>query len=121
MRFYIAGWCMLMWIDPGQYGYIYGIEISVKNLNMTKTIFSTVSYSWNPPGIDTGYDAGQYGWKRVDTVLIPYGPGSKSGCVWLHSRNADLIVNFLACLTCVDLHVIPDSPAPTLVDSQWQT
>jgi hypothetical protein len=23
------------------------------------------------------------GWNRVDKVLIPYGPGSKSGCVWL--------------------------------------
>jgi hypothetical protein len=25
----------------------------------------------------------QCGWNRVDTVMIPYGPGSKSGCVWL--------------------------------------
>jgi hypothetical protein len=26
---------------------------------------------------------GLCGWNRVDAVLIPYGPGSKSGCVWL--------------------------------------
>ena len=72
-----------MRLEPGQYGYQYGIEIRVKILNMTKTFFSAVSYSQNPSGIDTGYDAGLYGWNRVDTVLIPYGPGSKSGCLWL--------------------------------------
>jgi hypothetical protein len=72
--------CGSMQLDPGQYGYQYGIEILAKILNMTKTIFSAVSYSRNPSGIDTGYDAGLYGWNEVDTVLIPYGPGSKSGC-----------------------------------------
>jgi hypothetical protein len=70
-----------MRLEPGQYGYQYGIEICVKILNMTKTFFSAVSYPRNPSGIDTGYSAGVYGWNRVDTVLIPYGPGSKSGCV----------------------------------------
>jgi hypothetical protein len=67
-----------MWLEPGQYGYHYGIKICVK---ITKTFFSAASYSRNLSGIDTGYDAGLYGWNRVDTVLIPYGPGSKSGCV----------------------------------------
>jgi hypothetical protein len=70
-----------MRLEPGQYGYQYGIEIPVKNFNMTKTFFYAVAYSRNPSGIDTGYDAGLYGRIRVDTVLIPYGPGSKSGCV----------------------------------------
>jgi hypothetical protein len=93
MQFYIAGWCWSMRLEPGQYRYQYGIKIRVKILNMTKTVFSAVSYSRNPSRLDSGYDAGLYGWNRVDTVLIPYGPGSKSGCVWLHSRNADLIVN----------------------------
>jgi hypothetical protein len=58
MQFYIAG----------QYGYQYGIEIRVKILNMTKTFFSAVSYSRNPSGIDTGYNADLYGLNRVDTV-----------------------------------------------------
>jgi hypothetical protein len=89
-----AGWYESMRLEPGQYGYQYGIEILVKIFNMTKTFFSAVSYSRNPSGIDTGYDAGLYGRNRVDTVLISYGPGSKSGCVWLHSRNVDLIVNY---------------------------
>jgi hypothetical protein len=93
MRFYIAGWCGSMRLEPGQYGYIYGIKILAKILNMTKTIFSAASCSQNPSGIDRGYDAGLYVWNRVDTVLISYGPSSKSGSVWLHSRNADLIVN----------------------------
>ena len=93
MLFYIAGWCKSMLLEPGQYEYQYGIEIHVKILNMTKTFFSAASHSRNPSGIDTGYDAVPYGWNQVDTVLIPYGPGSKSGCVWLHSRNAYLIVN----------------------------
>ena len=93
MQFYIAGWCGSMRLEPDKYGYQYGIEIRVKILNMTKTFFSAVSYSPNPSGIDTGYDEGLHWWNRVDTVLIPYGPGSKSGCMWLHSRNADLIVN----------------------------
>jgi hypothetical protein len=70
-----------MRLEPGQYGYHYGIEIRVKVLNMTKTFFSAASYSRNPSGIDTGYDAGLYGWNRVETVLIPYGPRSKSSCV----------------------------------------
>jgi hypothetical protein len=76
--------CGLMQVNAvrtGQYEYQYGIEIRVKNLNMTKTFFSAVSYSRNPSGIDTGYNAGQYGRNRVNAVLIPYGPGSKSGCV----------------------------------------
>ena len=30
---------------------------------------------------ETSLNIPAYGWKRVDTVLIPYGPGSKSGCV----------------------------------------
>ena len=59
-----------MRLEPGQYGYHYGIEIHVKILNMTKTFISAVSYSPNPPGIDTGYDAGLYGWNRVDTVFV---------------------------------------------------
>jgi hypothetical protein len=88
--------CGSMRLELGQYGYQYGIEIRVKNLNMTKTFFSAVSYSRNTWGIDAGFDAGLYGWNRVDTVLLPYGPGSKSGCVWLNFRNSDLIVN---CLT----------------------
>jgi hypothetical protein len=70
-----------MRLEPGQYGYHYGIEIRVKNLDMVKTFFSAASYSRNPSGIDTGYDAGLYGWNRVDTVLIPYTSGSKPGCV----------------------------------------
>jgi hypothetical protein len=113
MQLYIAGWCGSMRLEPGQYGYQYGIEIRVKLLNMTKTFFSAVSYSRNPSWIDTGYNEGLYGSNQVDTVFIPYGPGSKSGCVWLHSRNADLIVNcfdpFNPCgppsnslLTCTD-------------------
>jgi hypothetical protein len=73
--------CGPMRLEPGQYRYQYGIEIRVKILNMTKTFFSAASYSRNPSGIDTGCDAGLYGRNRVDTVLIPYGPGSKSGCV----------------------------------------
>jgi hypothetical protein len=64
-----------------QYGYQYGIEIHVKILNMTKTFFSAVSYFQNSSGIDTGYDVGLCGWNRVNTVLIPYGSGLKSGCV----------------------------------------
>jgi hypothetical protein len=60
-----------MQLEPGKYGYQYGIEIRVKILNMTKTFFSAVLYSQNPSGIGTGYDAGLYGWNRVDTVLIP--------------------------------------------------
>jgi hypothetical protein len=87
-----------MLLEPGQYGYQYGIKIRAKILNMTKTFFSAVSYSRNPSGIDTGYDAGLYGWNRVDTVLISYGLASK-----------------------VDLHLISDSRAPTLVDPQRQT
>jgi hypothetical protein len=70
-----------MRLEPGQYGYQYGMEIRVKILNMTKTFFSAVPYSRNPSGIDTGYDESLYWWNRVDTVLVPYGPGSKSGCV----------------------------------------
>jgi hypothetical protein len=70
-----------MRLELGQYRYHYGIEIRVKILNTIKTFFSAASYSQTPSGIDTGYDAGLYGWNRVDTVLIPYGPGSKSGCV----------------------------------------
>ena len=105
MQFYITGWCGSMRLEPGQYGYHYGIEIRIKILNMTKTFFSAASHSRNPSGIDTGYDAVPYGWNRVDTVLIPYGPGSKSGCVRLHSRNADLIVNcfhpFRPVWTCI--------------------
>jgi hypothetical protein len=88
-----------MRLEPGQYGHQYGIEICVKILNITKTLFSAVSYSRNLSGIDTGYNAGLYGWNRVDTVLIPNGPGSKSGCVWLHSWDADLIMN---CFTRFD-------------------
>jgi hypothetical protein len=38
--------------EPGQYGYIYGIETRVKILNMIKTVFSAASYSQNPSGID---------------------------------------------------------------------
>jgi hypothetical protein len=45
-------------LELGQYMYQYGIEIRVKILNMTKTFFSAASYSSNPSGIDTGYDAG---------------------------------------------------------------
>jgi hypothetical protein len=58
------------------------IQISIRNRNSCKnfehikTFFSAVSYSRNPSGIDTGNDAGLYWWKRVITVLIPYGPGS---------------------------------------------
>jgi hypothetical protein len=86
--------CGSMRLGPGLYGYQNGIEIRVKILNMTKTFFSAASYSRNPSGIDTGYDPGLYGWNWVDAVLISYGPGSKSCCVWLHSRNAELIVNY---------------------------
>jgi hypothetical protein len=50
-------------------------------MSMTKSAFSAVLDCRNPSEIDTGYDAGLYGWNRVDTVLSPYGPGSKSGCV----------------------------------------
>jgi hypothetical protein len=70
-----------MRLEPGQYGYQHGIEIRVKILIMTKTFFSAVSYSRKPSGIDMGYNAGLYGRNRVDTVLIPYGPCSKSGGV----------------------------------------
>jgi hypothetical protein len=97
MRFYIAGWCGSMRLEPGQYGYQYRIKIHAKILNMIKTFFSAISYPQNPSGIDKGYDAGLYRWNRIDMVLIPYGPGLKSGCVWLHFWNADLIVN------CFDL------------------
>jgi hypothetical protein len=78
--------CGLMRVNAVRIGSIrisidYGMEICVKILNMTKTFSSAVSYSRNPSGIDTGNDAGLYGWNRVDTVLIPYEPGLKSGCV----------------------------------------
>jgi hypothetical protein len=113
----IAGWCGSMRLEPGQYGYQYRIEIRVKILNMTKTFFSAVSYSRNSSGIDTGYDAGLYGWNRVDTVLIPYGPGSKSVCVWLYSRNAYLIVNwfdpFQPVWTCIWFLIHPHRPLST--------
>ena len=61
-----------MRLELGQYGYQYTIEIRVKKkLNMTETFSPLpVSYSRNPSGIDTGYDAGLYGLNRVDTVWI---------------------------------------------------
>jgi hypothetical protein len=105
MRFYIAG---LMRVNAVRTG---SIRISIRNRNPCKSFehdqifFSAVLYSQNPSGIDTGYDAGLYGWNRVDTVLIPYGPGSESGCVWLQFRNADFIVNcfdpFRPVWTCI--------------------
>ena len=59
-----------MRLELGQYGYQY-TEIRVKKLNMTETFSPPpVSYSRNPSGIDTGYDAGLYGLNRVDTVWI---------------------------------------------------
>ena len=72
-----------MRVEQGQYGYIYGIEIPAKNFEHDQNIFYAVSWPRNLSGIDTDYDAGLYGWTRVDRVLIPYGPGKKSGYVWL--------------------------------------
>jgi hypothetical protein len=66
----------------------------LSNILLKNDFYATVTES---SGIDTGYDAALCGWNRVDAVLILYGPGSKSGCVWLYCRNADLIVN------CFDL------------------
>jgi hypothetical protein len=39
-------------------------------------------------------DPGRYGCNRVDTVLIPYGPGSKSGCVWLYHKSPPIRLIF---------------------------
>jgi hypothetical protein len=66
MQFYTASCCGSMRLEQGQYGFIYGIEICVKILNMNKIFFSAALYSRNPSGIDTGYDADLYGWNRVD-------------------------------------------------------
>ena len=76
-----AGRCESTRFEPGQFGYQYGIEIREKILNMTKNFPPPYRSPRNPSGFDTGYNAGLYGSNRVDTVLIPYGPGSKSGRV----------------------------------------
>jgi hypothetical protein len=74
---YVKGQCSFkLRVDADQYNNAvktesiwisYKIEIWVKNLSMTKKFFFTVLYSWSPSGIDT--------------VVIPYGHGSKSGCL----------------------------------------
>jgi hypothetical protein len=91
-----------MRFELGQYGYEYRIEIRVNILNMTKTFFVLSESIRNWHGLrckSIRVEPCRYGF------LIPYGPGSKSGCVWLHSRNADLIVNcfdpFQPVWTCI--------------------
>jgi hypothetical protein len=111
-----------MLLEPDQCKYQYGIEIYVKNLNMTKTFLRRIVFL-ESSGIDTCYNAGLYGWNRVDKVLILYWSGSKSSCVWLYSRNADLIAScFDSCgpasnswLTCTD----PCRPAAANINEKF--
>jgi hypothetical protein len=65
------------------------IRLLIRNWNISKKFWTWPKKFFRrivvaeSPGIDTGYNAGLCGWNRVDAVLIPYGPGSKSHCVWL--------------------------------------
>jgi hypothetical protein len=79
MRFYAAGRC-------GSNRFNTDINTELKSLqkflNMIQKVFRRIVVA-ESSGIDTGYNVGLYGWNGVDTVFISYGPGSKSGCVWL--------------------------------------
>ena len=71
-----------MRLETCQNGYQYGTEIRIKILNINIDFPPPYCTSIrNPSGIDIVYNAGLHGWIQADTVLIPYGRGSKSGCV----------------------------------------
>ena len=74
--------CRSMRLETCQNGYQYGTEIRIKILNINIDFPPPYCTSIrNPSGIDIVYNAGLHRWKQADTVLIPYGRGSKSGCV----------------------------------------
>jgi hypothetical protein len=84
---YDKGPCSFMlWVEAGRCGlnrFNLVIDTELKSLqkflNMTQKVFSPYrSYE-----ILRNWHGLRCGWNRVDMVFIPYGPGSKSGCVWL--------------------------------------